>query len=82
MSNHVKIKLAHPLRTEDAVELGLEERPYAVGSELTLPRAYADRLNGAGFVAGRELIPVAAAEKTTAPAAPVKPKQVKGGDEE
>ncbi|MET7335926.1 hypothetical protein [Nonomuraea sp. NPDC005650] len=49
-----KFKLAHPLREEDAVELGLPERTYQTGEELTLPYAYAMRLFSAGFVEGGE----------------------------
>lgn len=54
MSDFRRFKLAHPLRTEDAVELALPERTYAVGEEITLPYQYAMRLVGAGFVEGAE----------------------------
>ncbi|MFG1976998.1 hypothetical protein ACGFJC_47365 [Nonomuraea fuscirosea] len=47
-------KLAHPLRKEDAVEVGLPERTYQVNDEITLPYQAALRLVNAGFVAGAE----------------------------
>jgi hypothetical protein len=49
-----RFKLAHPLRTVDAEQLGLEHRTYAVGETVTLPYGYAMRLVGAGFVEGAE----------------------------
>ncbi|MFI9845099.1 hypothetical protein ACIHFD_49330 [Nonomuraea sp. NPDC051941] len=54
MSDRVKFRLAHPLGTDDARELGLAERPYATNTELTLPRAYAERLASSGYVAGAD----------------------------
>lgn len=54
MADMRKFKLAHPLRVEDAVEVGLPERKYYVGEEITLPYASAMRLVNAGFVAGAE----------------------------
>ncbi|WP_433542090.1 hypothetical protein ACQP10_38030 (plasmid) [Streptosporangium sandarakinum] len=54
MSNRVRVKLANPLRTEDAEELGLEPRTYPTGAEIELPRPYALRLAGAGYVEGAE----------------------------
>ncbi|GAB2467583.1 hypothetical protein GCM10027187_39720 [Streptosporangium sandarakinum] len=52
--SYVKLTLAHPLRTVDAIELGLAERVYPQGEELTLLRRDAMRLVGAGFVLGAE----------------------------
>ncbi|WP_433357756.1 hypothetical protein ACQP25_45005 (plasmid) [Microtetraspora malaysiensis] len=46
----VKFKLAHPLPSADAAQLGLERRVHNVGEELTLPRRDAMRLVASGMV--------------------------------
>ncbi|MBG0818992.1 hypothetical protein [Planomonospora sp. ID82291] len=51
---YVSFILAHPLRTVDAVELGLPERVYQQGEKVTLMKREAMRLVGAGFVLGAD----------------------------
>ncbi|MGW2219605.1 hypothetical protein ACWCSD_31855 [Nonomuraea sp. NPDC001684] len=50
----VSFTLAHPLRTEDAEDLGLEPQVYQAGERLILNRREAMRLVGAGYVLGAE----------------------------
>lgn len=52
---YVTFTLAHPLRTEDAEELGMKDvRVYQAGESLTLSKRDAYRLAGAGLVLGAD----------------------------
>ncbi|MER5322353.1 hypothetical protein [Streptosporangium roseum] len=73
MSNRVTITLANPLRTQDADELGLESRTYRTGETIELPRSYAERLAGAGYVKGAEPQKLASVHAAMTPAAPPAP---------
>ncbi|WP_449066302.1 hypothetical protein [Planomonospora algeriensis] len=76
---YVKLTLAHPLRTVDAVELGLPERVYRQGEEITLLRREAMRLVGAGFVAGADPADRDSVQKALTPIKPAPAKTTTAG---
>lgn len=49
--DQVKVTLAHPLRAEHAVRLGLDEQDYAVEDTVTVRRDQARSLVNAGYAA-------------------------------
>lgn len=52
--SYVSVTLAHPLDAHVAVQVGLENRPYPVGSQVTMLRRDAMKLVSAGLIAGAD----------------------------